>query len=76
MAQFWVDKVSGNCILICNTCKGETDKGCPPIKGQDDSSGTFCCAGCQRKQSAEAMTEEIEPMVIRGAMTSVLKARR
>lgn len=63
MAQFRVDKVSGNCILICSTCKGETDKGCPPIKGQDDAGGHFKCESCQQKVNREALVKDVEPMV-------------
>lgn len=54
----------GNAILICIRCKGETDKGCPPLPGQKDS--TFVCGTCQRSVDRAALASKAPTLVLDG----------
>lgn len=63
MAKIKIFAESGNAILVC-ACGSETDKGCPPIPGQDDS--TFKCEGCQQAIDKAALAKAIETVVISG----------
>lgn len=53
-----------NAVLTCVDCGGKTDKGCPPIPGQNDS--LFKCGACQTKVDAASLalrfpTVELKP---------------
>ena len=63
MAITKIDEKTGNAILVC-ACGSATDKGCPPIPGQDDS--TFRCQECHDNDNKAAMAASIKPETIEG----------
>lgn len=61
MAKVRIDITSGNAILIC-ACGSETDKGCPPVPGQNDDS--FKCADCQHAINKAGLLKSIDTLEI------------
>lgn len=47
----------GNAILVCRVCSGQSDKGCPPLPGQDDSA--FVCEKCQGARNVAAIKAKL-----------------
>lgn len=60
-----VDDETGNAILVCRKCGGKTDKGCPPIDGQDDR--TYKCEDCQKAENKTAFAAVIPTEDIQGS---------
>lgn len=62
---------TGHAILVC-ACGSRTDKGCPPIEGQDDSG--FVCETCQAKKNREGILAKTPTTEISGGESMTISA--
>lgn len=64
MATTKIEEGTGNAILVC-ACGSETNKGCPPIEGQNDD--TYRCDACHEKDNKAALEAALQPETIQGS---------